>query len=339
MDQTPSVLFKRTTKPVRQNQCFVLMPFRQEYDEIYQDILKPILQELGYHCLRADEIYGSTAIIHDIWDNIQIAGLIIADMTGKNPNVFYELGLGHAIGKNVILITQSLEDVPFDLRHLRCILYKHSLRGLIELRDKLKKTILQDRSYSKIPVDILTDNFLGGFTAQEIAFEMTFTGTRGEKTEVNEFYFITPEKDDFGTMYKKVQVDGAVSIAEVENSIVNIKKMFPGMYLLSILFSPPLHKNQQHQFNVKYRLENSFGSENEYWLYNAEVSIENFVAKFIFPSTYGVSNFKVYIKQEASEVLAVEQPKCESSLQDMIFTWTAHTLSPPDCFVFRWSWK
>jgi len=339
MDKTADILFKRTVKTVRQNQCFVLMPFREEYEEVYQDIIKPLLEELAYHCLRADEIYGSTAIIQDIWENIQIAGLIIADMTGKNPNVFYELGLGHAIGKNVILITQSVEDVPFDLRHLRCIVYKHSLRGLIELRDKLRKTILQDQSYSKIPVDILTEGFLGGFTAKEIAFEMTFSGTRGENTEVNESYFITPENENFGTLYKKVQIDGVVSSAEVENGIVNIKKMFPGMYLLSILFSPPLRKAQEHRLNLKYRLENSFRSENEYWLYNAEVLIENLVAKFSFPNTYGVNDFKVYKKQEASEILVVDQPKCEAYLQNMIFTWKAQMLSPPDCFIFRWSWK
>ena len=61
--------------------------------------------------------------MRDIWSAIHAARVVVADCTGRNPNVFYEIGLAHAIGRQTILIAQSLRDVPFDLRSLRVIIY------------------------------------------------------------------------------------------------------------------------------------------------------------------------------------------------------------------------
>ena len=77
----------------------------------------------------------------DIWSAIKAAKIIIADCTGRNPNVFYEIGLAHAIGKKVVLITQSMDDIPFDLRQLRTIVYEYSPRGMKSFEDTLKRTI------------------------------------------------------------------------------------------------------------------------------------------------------------------------------------------------------
>ena len=77
----------------------------------------------------------------DIWNAIYDARLIIADCTNRNPNVFYEIGVAHAIGQKVILITQNKDDVPFDLRHLRFIDYEYTPRGMREFESRLKQTI------------------------------------------------------------------------------------------------------------------------------------------------------------------------------------------------------
>jgi hypothetical protein len=69
---------------------------------------------------------------------------LIAELTGKNANVFYELGLAHAMQKNVILITQRLEDVPFDLRHYRCLVYENSIVGAANLKTTLKTTLKEE---------------------------------------------------------------------------------------------------------------------------------------------------------------------------------------------------
>jgi len=76
-----------------------------------------------------------------IWEQVLRADLIIADLTGRNPNVFYELGYAHALHKNSILITQSIEDVPFDLRHRQMIRYAATPKGYQALKESLKNYI------------------------------------------------------------------------------------------------------------------------------------------------------------------------------------------------------
>jgi hypothetical protein len=130
------------------NLCFVLMPFLGEVEPIYTDHIKPLVESEGISCQRADEMVGTNLITYDIWEKINRARFIVADLTGKNPNVFYEVGLAHALGKEVILITQSMDDVPFDLKALRCLVYSFTPRGMKELENKLVNTIRKIMSSS-----------------------------------------------------------------------------------------------------------------------------------------------------------------------------------------------
>ncbi len=131
-------MFKQD-KSVDRNLCFVLMPFRDEREPVYKKIKEIIVIDQKLSCMRADDIYSTGIIIKEIWDSIQKAQIIIADATDKNPNVFYEMGLAHAIGKDIIIITQSIDDIPFDLRHRRLIIY--NTNRLEEFGVKLSKTI------------------------------------------------------------------------------------------------------------------------------------------------------------------------------------------------------
>jgi hypothetical protein len=81
--------------------------------------------------------------MQDVWAAITKARIVIAELTGRNPNVLYELGLTHVLRKPAILIVQSMDDVPFDLRHLRCIVYSLGPGGLRKLRTDLEATIRQ----------------------------------------------------------------------------------------------------------------------------------------------------------------------------------------------------
>ena len=103
--------------------CFVLMPFTELHREYFRGIIQPATAAVGLRAVKADDIYGTAPIIRDIWQSIWSAKVVIADVTSKNPNVNYELGLCHALGVPAVLITQNLDDVPFDYRHLRCITY------------------------------------------------------------------------------------------------------------------------------------------------------------------------------------------------------------------------
>ena len=102
-------------------------------------------------CFRADEIFTPTSIIEDIRQNIRNAQFLIADLTEKNPNVLYELGFAHGIEKNVILIARKMEDVPFDLRHLRIAKYEDNASGLQKLRNSLQSMIPNLMKELRIP--------------------------------------------------------------------------------------------------------------------------------------------------------------------------------------------
>ncbi|MBW9220912.1 hypothetical protein KKP91_01705 [Methanothermococcus sp. SCGC AD-155-M21] len=117
------------------------MPFDEKFLPIYDSIIKRVVGSFKLRCTRADEIFDTKPIIEDILEHIQEARVIIADLTGRNPNVFYELGLAHAMGKEVILITQNLEDVPFDIKHYRCIDYEDSVAGAEKLKERLTNTL------------------------------------------------------------------------------------------------------------------------------------------------------------------------------------------------------
>ncbi|MEL7004047.1 MAG: hypothetical protein AAFN93_15105 [Bacteroidota bacterium] len=89
----------------------------------YEKIIQPALTEINIECVRGDEIYTKQRIVDDIWVSIRNCRFLLAELTGKNPNVMYEIGLAHAIGKPVIIITRNDDDVPFDLKAIRYLFY------------------------------------------------------------------------------------------------------------------------------------------------------------------------------------------------------------------------
>ncbi len=105
------------------NLCFVLMPFGDPYDHLYRAVIKPLIMETGLTSLRADEIFSIGSVMEQIRSAIQQARMCIADLTGKNPNVLFELGIAQTLGKPTIIMTQDINDIPFDIRHQRVIVY------------------------------------------------------------------------------------------------------------------------------------------------------------------------------------------------------------------------
>lgn len=120
---------------------FVLIPFEKEFEPVYQEHIKRVVEDLDFKCVRADEIFSINPVIEDVWEYINKACLIIADLTSRNPNVLYEVGICHTLGKEAILMSQSMRDVPFDLRHLRIVTYVNTEAGLQEMEKKLNATI------------------------------------------------------------------------------------------------------------------------------------------------------------------------------------------------------
>lgn len=127
---------------INEKKAFMLMPLEDsELNVFYEDHIKTVVKEVNMHCIRADDIFNNKSIIDDIWRNINEARIIIADLTNRNPNVFYEVGIAHTLGKEVILISQNENDIPFDLKYIRAIFYKNTSRGAKEFESNLKETI------------------------------------------------------------------------------------------------------------------------------------------------------------------------------------------------------
>jgi hypothetical protein len=123
--------------------CFVISPFGDPFDEYYEKIYKPAIAKADLQSVRGDEVYGTGAVIDDIFAQISAASVVLCDVTGKNPNVNYELGVAHALRVPSIIVTQSIADVPFDYRHLRAIPYDRTkVDWAKELEAAVHKTLI-----------------------------------------------------------------------------------------------------------------------------------------------------------------------------------------------------
>jgi hypothetical protein len=117
---------------------FVLMPFDASFDDIYLVGIKQACTDIGAYSERVDEQDYDGSVLERIYNQISKSDIVIADLTGKNPNVFYETGYAHALGKRVILLTQKANDIPFDLKHYPHIIYEGRI---FELKTALQKKL------------------------------------------------------------------------------------------------------------------------------------------------------------------------------------------------------
>jgi hypothetical protein len=120
---------------------FMAMPFTEELKPIYEDHIKTVVEQAKLKVRRGDDFFTANSVMEDVWSAICNARIVIAECTDRNPNVFYEIGMAHTIGKPIILITQNSDDVPFDLRHIRYIKYDYSPRGMKNFEVTLKRTL------------------------------------------------------------------------------------------------------------------------------------------------------------------------------------------------------
>jgi len=134
-------IFRARNIVLEDNLCFVLMPFQPSFDRLYKDKIKPTVWSCGFRCLRADDLFSPTPILEDIWIHINKSKVIIADVTGRNSNVFYEIGIAHTIGKPVIILTQDKGDIPFDVAQFRYFLYSDDANGWDTLCSNIRSAL------------------------------------------------------------------------------------------------------------------------------------------------------------------------------------------------------
>ena len=124
------------------------MPFKAKMEKVYTSHIKKTVEELGLTIRRADKIYSTQPFMEKVWDGICSAQLVIADCTEKNPNVFYEIGIAHTVGKKVVLLTRSDKDVPSDIKHFDYIPCVYDPEGVESLTAKLRAFL---KAHFKLP--------------------------------------------------------------------------------------------------------------------------------------------------------------------------------------------
>lgn len=124
----------------RQQTGFILMPFKDEFEPVHEAI-RTAIESAGLSPLRADDIFSTRSGMEKILRGIAEAEVVVADMTGRNANVFYEAGIAHMIKENVVLLTQDINDIPFDFRHIDHIEYATEGEGIRELTEDLANVI------------------------------------------------------------------------------------------------------------------------------------------------------------------------------------------------------
>lgn len=132
-------LFKGEDYTIDKDLCVVIMPFNVEWSMDMYETFKEAAD--GFNVWRSDEEYRDDVIVQTIWEKINRARFVIADCTGKNPNVFYELGIAHTLGKPVFMCSQNRGDFPFDINHIRSFEYGLKPGEIRKLKTEIGKFI------------------------------------------------------------------------------------------------------------------------------------------------------------------------------------------------------
>lgn len=170
------------TKP--KTYVFVLMPFTDQFKDIYEVGIKSACKDAGAYCERVDEQIFDESILERIYNQIAKADVIVADMSGRNPNVFYETGYAHALNKRVILLTQDANDIPFDLKHYPHIVYEGRISLLKTQLESRIRWCIENPKDSLSNVDVDLDLFVNGISIMGQA-EICVTFSSDQRDQIN----------------------------------------------------------------------------------------------------------------------------------------------------------
>ena len=113
-------VFQRPTRPRNDDDVAVMMPFSADFKPVYE-VIQKTCQQLGLKALRSDDIWVNSTFIQDIFELIYCSRIVVVDFSGRNPNVMYETGIAHTLGREVVPISRTIADVPSDIGHHRAL--------------------------------------------------------------------------------------------------------------------------------------------------------------------------------------------------------------------------
>ncbi|MGU3680459.1 hypothetical protein [Citrobacter portucalensis] len=186
--------------------CFVIMPIadmagydQRHFDRVYSHLIKPACIASGFKPVRADEVNNSNLIVLDILKRIVESDIAICDLSVRNPNVMYELGLRQAFNKKTVLIKDDRTISPFDVQAFRYCEYDSSLR---------------------------IDNAFNNITSLEKAISGTFEADSNDVNSIVQLLSIEPAKVGEKTQLSKQDTLIFETLNQILNKIDGPKKVY-----------------------------------------------------------------------------------------------------------------
>lgn len=195
------------------------MPFKDEFKQVYHDAINPACEKANFQSLRVDELQGVFNINKKIIQYIFKSDAIIADLTSWNPNVFYELGVAHAIDNKTVMIIQEDEEVPFDVSNYRCIKYTHLEKGLEELSNKIYGSLSSINNWSQEPSNPVQD--FKPFAAIVFQIEFDELKYKLKQTEI----LLKSSKSDFQALQRNLRdMEALIKKSVPKTELVNLQR-------------------------------------------------------------------------------------------------------------------
>ena len=299
--------------------AFVLMPFQYEFNKFYEEIIQRVFEEEGFVVSRADTTLDQRNIMRDVIEGIHNADLIIADLSIPNPNVFYELGIAHTLNKKTILLTQSIMDLPFDLRSYRVFEYSTDYYVIQDLIVNLKKIIENFKNDSLDFGNPVTDflsissvNMHDGVTGlceyskindeqiENGLYDLILGGYESIEEMTKYLLNMADEANNY-TQLLKLTTAKIYKMKENKETIHprNMKKIVDDVASITIEYSISLEKNQKNYHNSLNKFEENFSH-----LFKNITVIKNLSVEELVKIQQGMQNIQIG-NQKALEGLKI----------------------------------
>jgi hypothetical protein len=283
--------------------AFIIMPFSKtnsctetEWSEIFDEVFKPSLLDIGYNCERAQPETGS--LIRTILKKLQDSFIVIADITDRNANVFYELGVRHALSKRTIIVAQDYKHIPSDLLGYWSIIYNTTPKGVTTFKKDIKRIIenIEKKPFeSDSPISDFIDKELYGISNQTLKYSLK--KLIALRTELSgNINTITEIKTNqlFREILDHQCLDVLTSTLYVDLGIENLKEIFEYRSILKITKS-------------KIPIDNEFLDEAIYKGEKLLATVGNVINK--------ISKGEFEEPQKISSTIWTPQKKCINDLQ------------------------
>lgn len=194
------------------------MPFTESLNDVYDFLIKGALVEAGYQVKRADDIKSQSNILEDIVKGIIESDLIVADLTDSNANVYYELGIAHALQKKVVLITQEIDELPFDLKSYRVIGYSTHFARMNEAKTELCQ-LAQEASNGTLPFGNPVKDYGKTQGVNESIFPVVVSNNNESETDLGFLDHVVQVEENFESLSNIVAVVGSKLVDELTPEI------------------------------------------------------------------------------------------------------------------------